>query len=741
MSTPQFHQATGPSPSPRPTIHQGEGGGLGDDEVLSFDLGRYLAGLRRYAWLIAAILALAITGAVFYTKRQTPIYQAQASVQVEPKIQDLLGQTSELLAVGASSGAALDYYMQQREVLASDALMRRTVEARELHLRLLTEPERGSRPIDSQLDLATLRLRDILAVTYPRQNRTMYVTVRHPDPALAADIANSHIRSYEAYSRGLVSKGSENASMALSGEFEEAKEKARAADDALTNFLRSQGLIAESLEAKLRRVNDNIASFSVKLNEARARRIELSARLDRMKKAAELDVLESPILAMTGSASFDALRAQYYGERNKFLELEKEIGPKAVEYAKAKARVDDLYNALRSEAKRAVGALQEEFLAAQTTERAMDGEVKRFEAEARQLAELYPDHNDLTRKKKSAEDKYNILVGQLSASEMTGRMNSRIDTNYVRPLDLARVPTVPVSPSLKVNIGIAATMALFLGVGLAMLLVYLDRSIKSAEDAQATAQAPVLGVIPVLSESELNSGDDKARDLFVHTHPTSRVAECCRSLRTNIVFSGADRPLKTLVVSSANPREGKTTSVIYLGTTMAQSGQRVLLVDTDMRRPRLHASTGVPKGKGLSNLIVGEDSYDDAIKSTEIPNLFVLPCGPLPPNPAELLMSKRFAVVLEELGRRFDRIILDSPPLGAVTDAVVLSKVADGVMLVVRAGNTLRDEVKRSVRQVRDVDGHIVGVILNEFDIGDRRGYYYRYYGYGEKPNEASSTT
>src|SRR6476659_5171441 len=122
------------------------------------------------------------------------------------------------------------------------------------------------------------------------------------------------------------------------------------------------------------------------------------------------------------------------------------------------------------------------------------------------------------------------------------------------------------------------------------------------------------------------------------------------------MFSAADRQLKTIVVCSANPREGKTTGVIYLGTTMAQSGQRVLLIDTDMRRPRVHASTGVTRERGMSNLILGEEDYDGVIKSTEVPNLFVLPCGPLPPNPAELVMTKRFETVLEELGRRFDRI-------------------------------------------------------------------------------------
>ena len=248
----------------------------------------------------------------------------------------------------------------------------------------------------------------------------------------------------------------------------------------------------------------------------------------------------------------------------------------------------------------------------------------------------------------------------------------------------------------------------------------------------------MLGVIPLLHESQLD-GDESGRDLYVHKQPTSSVAECCRSLRTNILFSSADRQLKTIVVSSANPREGKTTSVIYLGTTMAQSGQRVLLVDTDMRRPRLHVPMGVSRQSGLSNLIVGEKDYEEVIKTTDIPNLWVLPCGPLPPNPAELLMSQRFQVVLGELAKRFDRVILDSPPLQLVTDAVVLSKQADGVIMVVHADKTLREDAKRAARQIRHVGGAIFGTVVNAID-DSRSTYYYgkygAYYSYSEKSPE-----
>jgi succinoglycan biosynthesis transport protein ExoP len=295
-----------------------------------------------------------------------------------------------------------------------------------------------------------------------------------------------------------------------------------------------------------------------------------------------------------------------------------------------------------------------------------------------------------------------------------------------------------VFPVLRKNIAVASILSLMLGLGFVLLIVVFDRSIKSTADATQATGAPLLGIIPMLEDSEA-AENDNSRDLYVHQNPTSRIAECCRAIRTNIMFSSADRALKTIVVSSANPREGKTTTTIYLGTTMAQSGQRVLLIDTDMRRPRLHASMGVSRQVGLTNLIVGDHSYEDVIKTTDIPNLFVLPCGPLPPNPAELIMSQRFQVVLEELAQRFDRIILDSPPVQVVTDAVVLAKKADGVIFVIKAGKTLRDEIKRASREVRAVNGVIVGVIVNAIEPDSRSGYYYSYYGYSEQAEQRQS--
>jgi polysaccharide biosynthesis transport protein len=705
---------------PPPAVHE--------EQVLSIDYRRYLAALRKYIWLLAALVVMAVAGAVVYTTRQTPIYEATASVQVEPKLPDLLG-TGDMLNFNVA-GASAEYYKQQRQVLSSFTLIQRTVEQNDLIPKLLTELERKDLSHDDQLDLATRRLHLDLTVRYPEADRIFYVSVRSPSPEDAKLIADAHVTTYESYARGLLALNSNNASEALQAEFSEAEKKLREAEKKIYDFQAKHDMVAVTIEAQQSLVQGNILSFTAKLNDARAKEIELAAKLAEMKKEQNADVLSTPIVMMSDNPSFDTLRAQYYTEKIKLLELEKDLGPKNPDFVVQKQKVDLLYKALQDELHILMRGTQGLFSAQQATASGLTSEVDRYKQEAKKLSPLIAIYNELLREKKEFDDKYNILRARLSSMQMTGSLSSIISN--VRSLDKAQLPTIPVSPNMRTNVSLAALMALFGGIAIIFLLVFLDRSIKSVSDATQAAGAPVLGVIPQLTSVDLDGrNDDRTRDMYVHDNPKSSIAECCRSLRTNILFSAADRELKTIVVCSANQREGKTTSVIYLGTTMAQSGQRTLLIDTDMRRPRLHKSTGVALSPGLSNLLIGEDDYDNLIKPTEVKDLFVLPCGPTPPNPAELLLTHRFEVVLRELGRRFDRLILDSPPIQPVTDAVVLSKRVDGVVLVVRASKTMRDELRRSARMIRDVGGSIVGVIVNELDARDTYYGAYGYTGYG----------
>ncbi len=697
-----------------------------DEQVLSIDFGRYLSALRKYVWLLAALIVMSIAGAVVYTVRQTPIYQATASVQVEPKLPDLLG-AGDLLNV---AGASAEYYKQQKQVLSSFTLIQKTVEQNDLIPKLLSEAERKDLPHDDQLELATFRLQLDLVVKYPEADRIFYVAVRSPSPENAKLIADAHVATYESYARGLLQLNNNTASEALQAEFTEAETKLRAADQKIYDFQAKNDMVAVTIEAQQSLVQGNILSFTAKLNDARAHEIELAAKLAEMRKEQNEDVLSNPVIMMGDNPSYEALRTQYYTEKIKLIELEKDLGPKNPDYVVQKQKVDLLYQALQGEMRILLRGTQDLYSAQLATNAGLGGEVEKYKQEAKKLSPLIAIYNELVREKKEYEDNYNILRARLSSMQMTGSLSSSISN--VRGLDRAQLPTQPVSPNLRANVTVAAIMALVAGIAVIFLFVFLDRSIKRVSDATQAASAPVLGVIPQVTSADLgDTNDDRARDMYVYENPKSSIAECCRSLRTNLLFSAADRELKTIAVCSANQREGKTTTVIYLGTTMAQGGQRTLLIDSDMRRPRLHKSTGVALAPGLSNLLIGEDDYDNLIKPTDVKDLFVLPCGPTPPNPAELLLTKRFETVLGELARRFDRIILDSPPIQPVTDAVVLSKRVDGVVLVVRASKTMRDELRRSAKMIRDVGGSIVGVIVNELDARDSHYYGYGGHGYG----------
>lgn len=713
------------------TIEEQPRPGQDHEPIVSFDARRYLRLLLRYKWLILATASVLITGVVIWTSRQTKIYSATASIVIDPAPPDLLGQqVQEIVPLGAGNfWSNADYYSAQVKIIGSLALCRRTVESKDLHLKLLSEDDRESKTREEAVDLAAKMLLGDLSVSYPDKDRIVYVTVRHHDANLAAEIANAHIDSYIAYNLDLRSEGTDLASRWLAKEFDAAERELRDSETKLFEYRKDNDILSVSLEDKTNLVVGNIQHYTDELNRARARRIELGALLGRIRKVADEDVLESPVFELTDNQNLASLKAQYYLERNTLLDLEKEFGPKAAEHIKQKQKVDELYLALEREARASIRALEEKYQASLAAETAYTAELERYKREAFELGPKVVEYNRLLRDQRGGEEKYSIVLGRLRTSDLTSRLN----TINVRRLDRAQPSYAPVAPNMRLNVVLAVAVSLFLGVMLAIGLDLLDRSIKSADDIQAAAGASLLGIIPSIDDGGGALDDLKTRDLYVKNNPASQVAECCRSIRTNIMFSGADRRLKTVVVSSPNPREGKTTTVMYLGTTMAQSGQRVLLIDTDMRRPRLHQSTGVSRTIGLSNLIIGDADYDDVVKTTDVPNLYVLPCGPTPPNPAELLMSQRFTDVLSELGNRYDRILLDSPPVLAVTDAVVLSRTADGVILVAKCGKTSRDAVTGAARQLREVDARLVGVVLNELDLTDKQYgyYYYSYYGYG----------
>jgi capsular exopolysaccharide synthesis family protein len=318
----------------------------------------------------------------------------------------------------------------------------------------------------------------------------------------------------------------------------------------------------------------------------------------------------------------------------------------------------------------------------------------------------------------------------LAASEGVQSM----DTAVV--VDEALLPTKPLPRNTSQHILFALAASMGLGVGLAFLLEYLDYTIKTPEELDATYGMATLGVIGVIEGGDRQSVQPD--QIVALVNPRSPIAEAFRSLRTNIQFANPGKQVRSLLITSAGPTEGKTLTAANLAVSLAGGGSKVILVDTDLRKPRMHRLFEVPKEPGFTNLVIDQNSdFEDYLKPTSMENLQVLPCGTVPPNPAELLGSPRAAQVMEQLKEHADVVVYDSPPAATVTDAVVLSSRVDAVLQVVLAGVTRRDLVLRGKAVLEKVGARILGPVLNRVSLSNLGYYYYYYYGYYRDGQEA----
>ncbi len=335
---------------------------------------------------------------------------------------------------------------------------------------------------------------------------------------------------------------------------------------------------------------------------------------------------------------------------------------------------------------------------------------------------------------KQFKDKHPKMIQlKQELAEMEGRINrekgpltlNSLKANNVRIMDAAEVPKKPIRPNKRLNIFLSVVVGLVGGTGLAFFFEYLDNTLKTAEDVEKFTQFPFLGSVPTIEGkySELE------KDKFVHLYTKTPISESYRAIRTSLMFSRSEaNRIKNIIITSPSPREGKTTTLCNLGITMAHAGNSVLLVDSDMRKPRLHIVFNQKNDTGLSNFLTGQAAFDDIIKKTDIENLHVVTCGLHPPNPSELLGTKRMSEFLEKAGAKFDKILFDSPPITVVTDASVLAGMMDGTILVVESGKTSRTVTPRVKQLLKDAKAKILGVVLNSAHV-ERNKYYY-YYGH-----------
>jgi polysaccharide biosynthesis transport protein len=344
------------------------------------------------------------------------------------------------------------------------------------------------------------------------------------------------------------------------------------------------------------------------------------------------------------------------------------------------------------------------------------------------------EYHRLDRRRVQNEKLYGVLLDQMKEADLARMMN--VET--VRVVDHPTRPKDPVRPKVLSNVGIGLAVGLLLGLAMAVIREQLDNSVKTPEDVELLLGVTFLGLLPSVESMRSPSGKRRRRsplnsktppELLVHEQPLSSLAEAARSVRTNILFMNPDRPPRILLVTSAAPSEGKTTVAMSLAISMAQGGHRVCIVDCDLRRPKLHRLLDLSSSGGVTSVLVGDGRVEDVAQRTHIENLWCIPSGPIPPNPADLLHSESFKNFIDGLSKLFDRVVIDSPPVAAVADSAIISTLVDGCVFVIRAFATSRHLSKQGLRSLLDVDAPVLGAVLNAVDL-DKQHSYYQYYSY-----------
>ncbi|MFE8605622.1 GumC family protein [Archangium violaceum] len=718
----------------------------------SLDVMQYVHAVWRRKWLILGVMAVVMLVGLFHTLRQPKIYTANTSLIIDvaaPRVLD----TEVKEVMGDERGnywANKEYYQTQSEVITSRAVASRVVDrlglrndAAFLGVAGIQDEEARKKAMAAADPVAMVRSR--ITVIPSANSRVVRIAVEDVDPKRAALLANEVADAYIAENLSLRLKTTEGASVWLEERMGELGSRAGTSELDLYKFKRSADVLSMSVPGKDGQQQPSTAklaydSFMTELIAVRTKMAALQARVDAIR---QLRKNASPGaehwaegLSEANEGALRDLRDKVLEQRTRCVELSERYLPEHPKMQECQGKLDVLQQELRRSLENLVKGAETALAAVKANERTLLERVEQAKTEAFALTEKEIAYQKLRREAENDQRLYEMVLKRFKELELSGQLR----TSNVRVLDAALPNPVPVRPNTRSAFMLFFLLGLMGGVAVALGLELLDASVASRADVEERLGLAFIGAMPPLKPD-----DGGPADLYIHRHPRSQAAEMCRAIRTNLLFMSPDKPFRTVVVSSAGPSEGKSTVVINLGMVMAQTGSRVLLMDTDMRRPRLHRAFGVPDDMGVSSLVVGEGSLEGAIKSTDVPNLFVLPCGPLPPNPAELLHTRAFSELLGKLRERFDCVLLDSPPLGPVSDALVLSKQTDGILLVLKAGVTQREQAKRAIRSLRDVKARVIGALLNHVDLkGGRYGaesYGNGYRGYGNERDEQRSAS
>ena len=734
------------------------------------DLREYWGVIRRRRWTIITVSLCLLLAAGLWVFTARPMFTAKGTLLIEKEPNILTFE--EIFQIESFRD---DYYQTQYKLLQSRALALNVVDR--LNLGEKEEFGAGRRSGKSPEGDGSARRRELvnaflsrLEVKPLRMTRLVDISFKSHDPTLAADGVNTLFETFIDMSVEAKYEATEQATVFLSQEITNLRKSITGMEKEMQSYGVEKNIVA--LSDKETTILEKLGGLNRALTEAQIELSNKKANYEEIKNASPdylPEALNNPLI--------QRLREDYVKLSREFTKKQETFYPEYPEMQRLKTELESAKVLLQNETQNLIKGAYSEYQAALKKALSLEDAFNRQKKEAYTLNSNSIVYNSL---KIEIQNKQNLLETLLRRQSETG-VSARLKglrTSNVRIVDRAEVPVSPSSPKKKQTLFLALFIGLLGGIGLAFLFEHLDNSIKSIEDVDKYAGLPTLGIIPAFSLNGYGPryGEDRAQkamrikilesidrrilpggkgrgvaapeggpdgngsrtiELITSTDPKSNYSECYRSIRTSLLLSGAESSLKSLIVTSPLPAEGKTATVSNLAVTLAQMNKKVVLIDADLRKARLHRIFKTKNLNGLTKYLTGGLEIRDLVRPTEVRNLYLINSGPLPPNPTELLGNERMAALVRALREEFNFILFDTPPVLAVSDAMVLGPVIDGVILIVWGGKTPREALMRAKENLDLLKVKSLGVIINNLNI-KRHSYYYKnyyhhYHHYGEQ--------
>ncbi|MFI4975588.1 MAG: GumC family protein [Caulobacterales bacterium] len=716
---------SGPRPAP------------GGDVLIDIDLLEYGRILLKNRWVIAASMVLALAAGAAITWMMQPLYSAQSTVQIDREaakvvnVQDVT-PSDELVS-------AEEFFQTQYGLLRSRSLAMKVDDALHLsrddafiHVMGGKAPHSTGERRDEVVDL----LRQHLGINPVRGSRLVSITFESPQPALSADIANAFAENFISAN---LDRRFESASYArdfLERRLAQVKAKLEDSEKQLVAYATQEHIIQLTEHGPDAAPGDqqSLASASLEtlnnaLAVARTQRIEAEQKWRAAQGGSDFslpEILQNPTVQQLSQT-----RAQLQASYQDKLRIFK---PDYPEMQQLKAQIDETDRQLKAQAATIRASMQSQYTVALNNERQLSGQVEQLTGQVLDLRRRSIQYTILQREVDTNRSLYDGLLQRYKEVGVAGG----VSTNNISIVDRAEPPRAPSSPQPVLNLAIAAAAGLAMGIAVAFLREIMDQAVRVPADVETKLGLPMLGATPMLEK-----GVQPEQALADTRSPLS---EAYHSLRSALQFSTTDGFPRTLLVTSTRPGEGKSTTAIALAQNMARLGYRTLLVDADLRDPSLHKSMGADNRAGLSSVLTGAAKLAAIVQPTDTENLYVVPSGPLPPNPAELLSSNRLQLLVVAAISQFDMAIFDGPPVMGLADAPMIASSLTGTLLVIEAGRTGRAQARAALRRLAMANAHILGAVLTKFNprqsgYGYGHGYGYGYgYEYGaQRPGELSA--